>query len=70
MKDPLPLPKVLPDPEKEPDKLPSITPGTEAAAILGLARVAVQEGDLAEAVRRFDEYLSLTFPARVNLAMS
>jgi tetratricopeptide (TPR) repeat protein len=39
--------------------LPSITPGTEGAALLGLARVAVQQGDLAEAVRRFDEYLKL-----------
>jgi tetratricopeptide (TPR) repeat protein len=37
--------------------LPSVSPGTEGAAILGLARVAVQESDLAEAVRRFDEYL-------------
>jgi tetratricopeptide (TPR) repeat protein len=37
--------------------LPSVSPGTEGAALLGLARIAVQEGELAEAVRRFDEYL-------------
>jgi tetratricopeptide (TPR) repeat protein len=48
---------MLPDPEPEPDKLPSAKPGVEGEAILGLARVAVKEGDLAEAVRRFDEYL-------------
>ncbi len=53
----LPFPQILPPPETEPDKLPSVNPGPEGAAILGLARIAVQESDLAEAVRRFDEYL-------------
>jgi predicted Zn-dependent protease len=55
--DTLPTPRRVPGSEKEPEKLPSVVPGPEGAAILGLARVAVQEGDLAEAVRRFDEYL-------------
>jgi tetratricopeptide (TPR) repeat protein len=46
MKLPVPPVKELPEP-----------PSTEAAAILGLARVAVQQGDLAEAIRRFGDYL-------------
>jgi tetratricopeptide (TPR) repeat protein len=48
---------MLPAPDKETDKLPSANPGPEGAAILGLARIAVREGDMAEAMRRFGEYL-------------
>jgi tetratricopeptide (TPR) repeat protein len=54
--DVLPPPNVLP-PQTEPDRLPQSNPGPEGAAILGLARIAVQQGELAEAVRRFEEYL-------------
>ncbi len=52
-----PVPRLLPDSDPDANKLPSMNAGPEGAAILGLARVAVQEGDLAEAVRRFEEYL-------------
>jgi tetratricopeptide (TPR) repeat protein len=47
----------LPEPRSDSDKLPTENPGPEGAAILGLARIAVQENDLTEALRRFDEYL-------------
>ena len=41
--------------------IPEISqPTLDGAAILGLARIAVQRGDYAEAVRRFTEYLKLS----------
>jgi len=43
----------LPPPQK---LLPEL-PGPEGAALLGLARIAVKEGDLPEAIRRFSEYV-------------
>lgn len=55
--DTLPPPRpVAPSPAVE---LPLTPPTIEGAALLGLARVAVQRGEYAEAVRRFTEYLKL-----------
>jgi tetratricopeptide (TPR) repeat protein len=67
----LPMPQQLrtSDPKAQPPG-PAASPGTpqvppeqpsvEGAALLGLARIAVQRGEYAEAVRRFTEYLKLS----------